>query len=129
MYRISATLQRGTAEIVYGVTQGEKAPMSAARMAKDQQMVEAVLRDKDPEWYQAQNGGYSESTRTTRRVRSGKEAVIARRARTTRDDSGRQDDKHKSDRRGNSTLAPPARGGKYKRVLVIVFSCLCQVNF
>jgi hypothetical protein len=35
VYRISTTLQRGTAEIVYGVTQGEKAPMSAARMAKD----------------------------------------------------------------------------------------------
>ena len=30
-YRISTTLQRGTAAIVYGVTQGEKAPMSAAR--------------------------------------------------------------------------------------------------
>ena len=27
-----------TAEIIYGVTQGEKAPMSAARIAKDQQM-------------------------------------------------------------------------------------------
>ena len=36
VYRISTTLQRGTADIVYGVTQGNKAPMSAARMAKDQ---------------------------------------------------------------------------------------------
>jgi hypothetical protein len=52
VYRISTTLQRGTAEIVYGVTQGEKAPMSAARMAKDQQVAEAVLRDKDQEWCQ-----------------------------------------------------------------------------
>ena len=50
VYRISTTLQRGTAEIVYGVTQWEKAPMNVARMAKDQQMVEAVLRDKDQEW-------------------------------------------------------------------------------
>ena len=48
VYRILATLQRGMAEIVYGVTQGKKAPMSAARMAKDQQKVESVLRDKDP---------------------------------------------------------------------------------
>ena len=36
VYRISTILQRGTAEIVYGVTQGEKELMSAARMAKDQ---------------------------------------------------------------------------------------------
>ena len=53
VYQISTTLQRDTAEIVYGVTQGGKAPMSAARMAKDQQMAEAALRDKDPGWYQA----------------------------------------------------------------------------
>ena len=83
-----------------------KRPVSgcgAARMAKDQQRVEAVLRDKDPECYQAQNGGYSESTGTIRRVRSGKEAVIliARQARTRWGDSGRQD-VHNSDRRGNS---------------------------
>ena len=97
--------------------------MSVARMAKDQQMVEAVLRDKDPGWYQAHNGGYSESTRTTRRVRSGKEAEIARRARTTRDDSGRQDDKHISDRRGNSTLAPPRKG---RQILTRASACfLC----
>ena len=85
--------------------------MSAAWMAKDQQMVEAVLRDKDPEWYQAQNGGYSESTRTTRRtrrVRSGKDAVIARRAKTRRGDSDKQDvHVHNSDWRGNSTPVPP----------------------
>ena len=50
VYRISTTLQRGTADTIYGVTQEEKTPMSAARMVKDQQMVEAVLRDKDSEW-------------------------------------------------------------------------------
>jgi hypothetical protein len=50
VYRILTTLQRGTAEIVYGVTQGEKAPMSAARIAKDHQVAEAVLHDKDLEW-------------------------------------------------------------------------------
>ena len=80
--------------------------MSAARMAKDQQMVEAVLRDKDPEWYQTQSSGYSELTRTTRRVGSVKEAMTARRARTRLGGSGRQD-VHNSDRRSNSTLAPP----------------------
>ena len=69
-------------------------------------MVEAVLRDKDPEWYQAQNSGYSESTRTTRRVGSGKEALAARRVRTWRGGSGRLD-VHNRDRRGNGTLAPP----------------------
>ena len=68
VYQISTTLQRGTAEIVYGVTQGGKAPMSAARMAKDQQMAEAALRDKDPEWYQAQDRRYTRTTRTCSRV-------------------------------------------------------------
>ena len=33
--------------------------MSAASMAKDQQMVEAALRDKDPEWFQTQDTGHS----------------------------------------------------------------------
>ena len=76
VYRISTTLQRGTAEIVYGVTQGEKAPMSAARMAKDQQVVEAVLRDKDPEWFQAQGTGtHSNRKRTTQRAKQGSEAA------------------------------------------------------
>ena len=88
VHRISTTLQRGTAGLVYGVTQGKKAPMSAARMAKDQQMAEAALRDKDPGWYQAQNRGYSESTRTIRRVGSWNEALAARRARTRRGRSG-----------------------------------------
>ena len=46
VYRISTTLQRGTADIVHGVTQGEKVPMSAARMAKDQQVAEAALVTK-----------------------------------------------------------------------------------
>ena len=64
VYWISTTLQRGTAETAYGVTQGEKS-MSAARMAKDQQMAEAVLRDKDPGWYQAQDRGCPRSIRTT----------------------------------------------------------------
>ena len=55
VYRISTTLQRD-----------EKAPMSAARMAKDQQVVEAVLRYKDPEWFQAQGTGkYSSKERKT----------------------------------------------------------------
>ena len=85
---------------------GASKPQHPNQKVAHQQMVEAVLRDKDPEWYQAQNGGYSESTHTTRRVRSGKEAVIAGRARTRRGDSGRQD-VHNSDRRGSRTLAPP----------------------
>ena len=79
VYRILTTLQRGTAEIVYGVTQGENAPMSTARMAKDQQMAEAVLRDKDRGWYQAQDRGYPRSTRTTRRVGSTDDALATRR--------------------------------------------------
>ena len=62
----STTLQRGTAAIVYGVTQGEKAPMSAARMAKDQQVVEVVLRDKDPEWFQAQDTRLHSNRKRTR---------------------------------------------------------------
>ena len=48
VYRMSTTLQRGTAEIVYGVVQGEKAPMSAVRMAKDQQVVDAVRSGSRP---------------------------------------------------------------------------------
>ena len=86
VYRISTTLQRGTAAIVYGVTQGEKAPMSAARMAKDQQVVEAVLRDKDPEWFQAQGTGlHSNRKRTTQRAKQGSEAAgTTQRARATR---------------------------------------------
>jgi hypothetical protein len=80
VYRISTTLQRGTAEIVYGVTQGEKAPMSAARVAKDQQVVEAVLRYKDPEWFQAQgSGNHPNKERTTQRAKRGSDAT-----RTTR---------------------------------------------
>ena len=86
VYRISTTLQRGTAEIVYGVTQGEKGPMSAARMAKDQQVVEAVLRDKDPEWFQVQGTGkHSNQERTTQRAKRGSDATrTIRRARATR---------------------------------------------
>ena len=86
VYRISTTLQRGTADIVYGVTQGEKAPMSAVRMAKDQQVVEAVLRDKDPEWFQTQDTGlHSNRKRTTQRSKQGSEvAGTTQRARATR---------------------------------------------
>ena len=87
VYRISTTLQRGTAAIVYGVTQGEKAPMSAARMAKDQQVVEAVLRDKDPEWFLAQGTElHSSRKRTTQRAKQGSEAAgtTTQRARSTR---------------------------------------------
>jgi hypothetical protein len=87
VYRISTTLQRGTAAIVYGVTQGEKATMSAARMAKDQQVVEAVLCDKDPEWFQAQGTGlHSNRKRTTQQAKQGSEAVgtTTQRARSTR---------------------------------------------
>jgi hypothetical protein len=86
VYWISTTLQRGTSEIVYGVTQGEKAPMSAARMAKDRQVVEAVLRDKDPEWFQAQGTGkHSSKERTTKRAKRGSDATrTIRRARATR---------------------------------------------
>jgi hypothetical protein len=64
------TLQRGTAEIVYGVTQGEKVPMSAARIAKNQQVVEAVLRDKDSEWSQGQGtGNHPNKELTTQRAK------------------------------------------------------------
>ena len=52
VYRISTTLQRGTAETLCGAIQGEKALMSAARIAKDQQVAEAALSNKDPEWHQ-----------------------------------------------------------------------------
>ena len=73
---MSTTLQRGTAEIVYGVVQGEKAPMSAARMAKDQQVVDAVLRDKDPEWFQAHGlRNRSNKERTTQRTKRSSDAT------------------------------------------------------
>jgi hypothetical protein len=86
VYQISTTLQRGTAEIVYGVTQVEKAPMSAARIAKDQQVVEAVLRDKDPGWFQAQgSGNHPNKERTTQRAKRVSDATrTIRRARATR---------------------------------------------
>jgi hypothetical protein len=133
VYRISTTLQQDTAEIVYGVTQGEKAPMSAARMAKDQQVVEAVLHDKDPEWFQTQGTGHSSTARITRRQGQG------------------QCDAH------NPTCEGPGRGGglacRVETQLYIVevgvaivtcpspqgdaaivvdwylFLCLCQVDF
>ena len=86
VYRISTTLQPGTAEIVYRVVQGEKAPMSAARMAKDQQVADAVLRDKDPEWFQAHGPrNRSNKERTTQRTKRGSDVTCTtRRARATR---------------------------------------------
>ena len=45
-------------------------------MAKDQQVVEAVLRDKDPEWFQAQGiGSHFNRKRTTQRAKQGSEAA------------------------------------------------------
>ena len=35
VYRLSTTIQRGTAEIKYNVVQGNRAPLSAIRIAKD----------------------------------------------------------------------------------------------
>jgi hypothetical protein len=70
---------------VYGVTQGEKAPVSAARIAKDQQVVEADLRDKDPEWFQTQGTeNHPNKERTTQRFKRGSDATrTTRRARAT----------------------------------------------
>ena len=68
VYRISTTLQRGTAGIMYGVTQGSKAPMNAARMVKDQQVVEAVLRDKDPGWFRSRDNALPSTARNGRRI-------------------------------------------------------------
>ena len=45
VYRLSTTVQRGTAEIIYNVVQGNRAPLSAIRIAKDGQVVEALARD------------------------------------------------------------------------------------
>ena len=81
------TTDGGTAEIVYyGITQGEKGSMGAAGMAKGQQVVEAVLRDKDPEWFQAQGTGkHFNQERTTQRAKHGSGATrTIRRARATR---------------------------------------------
>jgi hypothetical protein len=110
VYRISTTLQRGTADIIYGVTQGEKAPMSAARMAKDQQVVEAVLRDKDREWFQGQGAGHPSTARTTRRTGSAG-ADVARATRRVRarggGAGGRGGIVHTRVRPCNGTRAPP----------------------
>ena len=45
VYRLSTTVQGGTAEIIYKVVQGNRAPLSAIRIAKDGQVVEASARD------------------------------------------------------------------------------------
>ena len=47
--------------------------MSLARIAKDQQVAAAVLRDKDPEWFQAQETGQPNTARKTRRANSVRE--------------------------------------------------------
>jgi hypothetical protein len=60
--------------------------MSVARMANDQQVVEAVLRDKDLEWFHAQGTGkHSSKERTTQRAKLGSDVThTIRRACTTR---------------------------------------------
>ena len=45
VYRLSKTVQRGTVKIIYNVVQGNRAPLSAIRIAKDRQVVEALARD------------------------------------------------------------------------------------
>ena len=45
VYRLSTTVQRGTAESIYNVVQGNRAPLSAISIAKDGQVVEAIARD------------------------------------------------------------------------------------
>ena len=46
VYRLLTTLQRDTAEIIYNVVQGNRAPLSAIRIAKDEQVVEALTRNR-----------------------------------------------------------------------------------
>ena len=60
--------------------------MSAARIAKDQQVVDAVLRDKDPEWFQAYGTrNRPNKERTTQRTKRGSDTTrTTRRARATR---------------------------------------------
>ena len=45
VYRLSTTVQKGTTEIIYNAVQGNRAPLSAIRIAKDGQVVEALARD------------------------------------------------------------------------------------
>jgi hypothetical protein len=42
---VSTTVQRGTAEIIHTMTQGNRAPLSAIRIAKDGKVMEALARD------------------------------------------------------------------------------------
>ena len=44
-YRPLTTVQRGTAEIIYNVAQGNRAPLSTIIIAKDEKFVEALTRD------------------------------------------------------------------------------------
>jgi len=45
VYRLSTTVQRGTADIIYNVTQNNRAPLSTIRIAKDGQLIETITRD------------------------------------------------------------------------------------
>ena len=140
VYRLSTTLQRGTTEIVYGVTQGEKAPMSAARMAKDQHVVEAALRDIDPEWFQAQGTGkHSNQEHTTQRAKRGSDATrLIRRARATRRVRARrgevtQESKpivHSKDRSSQGVRSPlPRERQCWPRTSVCVFCVYVKLTF
>jgi len=63
VYRLSTTVQRGTAEIIYNVVQGNRAPLSAIRIAKDGQIVEAVARDCR---HKGDSGAPKRATRTSK---------------------------------------------------------------
>ena len=81
-------------------------------MAKDQHVVEAVLRDKDLEWFQAPGTEHSGTARTNRRVRSGGTDVARTtlRVRTAGAGAGGQDVNtvvYRRIRRCNGALAPP----------------------
>ena len=49
VYRLSTTIQRGTADIIYNVAQSTRAPLSTMRIAKDGQIVETITRDRTSE--------------------------------------------------------------------------------
>ena len=72
VYRLSTTVQRGTAEIIYNVVQGNKAPLSAIRIAKDGQIVEAVARDCR---HKVDRGTPKRATRKSKTHPSGNAAV------------------------------------------------------
>jgi len=72
VYRLSTTVQRGTAEIIYNVVQGNRAPLSAIRIAKDGQIVEAVARDCR---HKVDRGTPKRATRKSKTNSSGNAAV------------------------------------------------------